>query len=586
MGTAINVLFLGKTKEEFYPIERLLQAAGNLVGDIHWADDKDFAVEHLDDGNVGVVLLHLSWPEYGFELFETLYERAHGIPIIIIANPEDEALALEVVQAGAHDLLVTGEIDRNMLLRAMRYSLEKSRLLKELEESRRLEQHVAYHDFLTGLPNRLLFVDRLEQTLSQARRVAKQVALLYINVDGFKRINDTLGHSIGDQLLQSVARRLEESVRESDTVARLGADEFAITLFGLADAKEAINLARKVRNTMAFPFSIGGQELFATVSIGISMYPTDGEDTQTLIQKGGVAMYRAKNSGKNNYKEYTLAMATTFAEHFTLENSLRRAIMNEELLIYFQPQVNLGSGEIMGVEALVRWQHPKLGLVAPDRFIPLAEEIGIIASIDEWVMRSACIQAKTWQTELGQNVRVSVNLSAQQFRQKNLADMVAKILEETDLAPELLCIEITESNVMENMEHTIEILQALKSLGVILSVDDFGKGYSSLNYLKTFPIDILKVDRSFVSGIPIDRDDMAISTAIVVLAQSMALKVVAEGVETADQLSFFRSLNCDAIQGYYFSPPVPAGEVSRYMSERRQLHLDEPLLLIPSAHND
>jgi len=586
MRPSITILFFGKTKGEFFRIEQLLGESANLVAQVHHARDIDAGFEQLQDDKIDVVLLHFSWPEYGFELFEKLYQRAAGTPIIVLADQEDEALALKAVQAGAEDFLVDGEVDQNILLRSIRYSMEKNRLLKELEESRRLERHVAYHDFLTGLPNRMLFVDRLEQTLSQARRVAKQVAMLYINLDGFKRINDTLGHGIGDQLLQSAARRLQESVRESDTVARLGADEFAITLFGLVDGKEAVDLARKVRNAMASPFYIGEQELFTTVSIGISMYPADGADAATMIQKGGVAMYRAKKSGKNNYKQYTLAMDATFVEHFTLENSLRRAIANEELVTYFQPQVNLGTRDIMGVEALVRWQHPTLGLVPPDKFIPLAEEIGIIASIDEWVMRSACTQARAWQTELGQSLRVSVNLSAQRFRQKNLADMVATILRETQLSPELLCIEITESNVMENMEHTTAILRTLKALGVILSVDDFGKGYSSLNYLKTFPIDILKVDRSFVSGIPIDRDDMAISTAIVVLAQSMALKVVAEGVETADQLSFFRSLNCDAIQGYYFSPPVPAAEVSKYMSEHRRLLLDEPALLVPSAHND
>ncbi len=587
MSSTINVLLLGDAGGELGRIEQILRGDPELIAGVERHAGLGVGIERLRTGKIDVVILDLSCSSYSsIEQFEQFYQKAEGIPIIVLGTKDDQSLALDAVRVGAQDFLLRGEIERSLLLRALRYAIDRNRLHLELEESRRLERHLAYHDFLTGLPNRLLLIDRLGQILNQGRRLGEQVSLLLIDLDGFKRINDTLGHGVGDQLLKGVSERLQDTVRESDTVARLGGDEFTVTLSGLTDNQTAAKVASKIRDVMTAPFQVDGHELFLTISIGISTFPNDGSDAETMIQKAGVAMCRAKDSGRNSFKQYKFSMDASFAEHLSLESRLRRAIDNDELRVYYQPQIKLETGEIMGSEALVRWQHPTLGLVPPAKFIPLAEEIGIIAAIDEWVLRSACEQTSKWESTLGRSLQVAVNLSAQKFRKSNLPKIVAEVLQKTGISPGSLCIEITESNVMQNLDHTNSILHALKSLGVQLSVDDFGKGYSSLNYLKTFPIDILKVDRSFVSGIPIDRNDMAICTAIVVLAQSMALKVVAEGVETADQLSFFKSLNCDVMQGYYFSPPVPVAELTRLLQERRQLMLDEPVLLDPASHND
>ncbi|MCH9006662.1 EAL domain-containing protein [candidate division KSB1 bacterium] len=542
---------------------------GMTIEVVH-ASGVDIARELLDQIEVDLVLLDLFLTDsQGLDTLHMLQDReaaaggqAFELPTIVLVDAANEDPAEQAVERGAHDYLVRDQIDKNVLQRSIRYVLERNRLVRELQESRELEHHLAYHDFLTGLPNRLLFHDRLKQALSQAQRFGHKVALLFLDLDGFKRINDTLGHTIGDRLLRAVAQRLENGIRDSDTVARLGGDEFTIILFGIHEAKDAARVARKILRIMSAPFRVEEHELFVTASIGVSMFPDHGRDVETLIKRADIAMYRAKGSGKNNHQHYTLSMDASFFEHLTLENSLRRAIENDELVVYYQPQVDLRTGEITGLEALVRWQHPVFGLVSPAKFIPLAEETGIIVSIDEWVMQTACRQTKSWNERFKDDLQVAVNLSARQFRRSHLPETVSQILEETKLSPRNLCLEITESNVMQNVEKTISVLDDLKKIGLDLSVDDFGTGYSSLNYLKRFPIDVLKVDRAFVGGIPLDRDDMAISTAIVVLAQSMALKVVAEGVETVEQLSFFKSLNCDSFQGYYFSRPVTTEEIT------------------------
>ena len=392
-------------------------------------------------------------------------------------------------------------------------------------------------------------------------------------MDGFKRINDTLGHGIGDLLLKSVAKRLKTTVRQVDTVARLGGDEFTIVLLEINHAQDAKDVAQKILKVISQPYKIEEHELFVTASVGISTYPDDGSDIESLIRKADIAMYRAKGQGKNNYQVYNLSMDAKFFERLTLENSLRKAVENEELVAYYQPQVDLRTGEITGVEALVRWQHQKFGLVPPDKFIPLAEETGVILEIDEWMMKTACRQIKNWEREGIANIRVAVNLSTRQFRQKNLSEKVAQILNDSAVQPGNLCLEITENEVMQNIETTVEILQALKKIGVLLSLDDFGTGYSSLSYLKRFPIDILKIDRTFVSGIPSDRDDTAISTAIVVLAHSMELRVIAEGVEESEQIAFLQSLQCDEIQGFYFSRPLNAETVTDLLTVKKRLFL-------------
>ena len=531
-------------------------------------------VEHLEQDNFDVILIDLNLPDCtGLDTIYEVESQASNTPIIVLTEQDDNELAAQALQSGAQDYLVKGQIDRSTLERSIRYAIERNRLLEQLEESKRLQRHLAYHDALTILPNRHLLHDRLQQALAQSKRSGKLAALLFLDLDGFKRINDTLGHGIGDLLLKSVAKRLKTTVRQVDTVARLGGDEFTVVLLEINHAQDAKDVAQKILKVISEPYKIEEHELFVTASVGISIYPDDGSDIESLIRKADIAMYRAKGQGKNNYQVYNLSMDAKFFERLTLENSLRKAVENEELVAYYQPQVDLRTGEITGVEALVRWQHQKFGLVPPDKFIPLAEETGVILEIDEWMMKTACRQIKNWEREGIANIRVAVNLSTRQFRQKNLTEKVAQILNDSAVQPKNLCLEITENEVMHNIETTVEILQALKKMGVLLSLDDFGTGYSSLSYLKRFPIDIIKIDRTFVNGIPSDRDDTAISTAIVVLAHSMELQVIAEGVEKSEQIAFLQSLQCDEIQGFYFSRPLNAETVTDLLKVKKRLFL-------------
>lgn len=442
-------------------------------------------------------------------------------------------------------------------------------------------EYQATHDALTRLPNRTLFYDRLNQALAHAHRSGQQVAILFVDLDRFKMINDSLGHAIGDVLLQTVAARLKACMREGDTMARLGGDEFVIVLLEDQLGKwpqELVSstLAYRILEVLEQPFSLKGRELFISCSIGISLFPGDGEDPQTLLQNADAAMYRAKQQGRNGVQFYTQNMNARALERLELEKDLRYALKRQELELYYQPQVDLEHGQIIGMEVLLRWHHPQRGWVSPAQFIPLAEETGLIVPIGEWVLRTACAQARAWQDQGLPAVCIGVNLSARQFLQVDLIDLVARVLQETGLAPTCLELEITEGLLMQDVERAIDTLGVLRSMGVRLSIDDFGTGYSSLNYLKRFPIDRLKIDKSFVNDIIIDADNAAIVLAVIAMAHSLRLKVIAEGVETETQLAFLRSKNCDEIQGYYFSRPLPATEMAALLGENRKLLLAKP----------
>lgn len=420
--------------------------------------------------------------------------------------------------------------------------------------------YLANHDALTGLPNRILFLERLALALAHAHRNHKMAAVMFFDLDRFKIVNDTLGHASGDELLQEVAKRVSCCLREDDTVARQGGDEFTVILEGLGDERDVAPIAQKIIDALAKPVDLGGQEVFVTASIGISVYPNDGSDAQTLVKNADAAMYRAKDLGKNNYQFFKAEMNTRAFERLTLENNLRRALERNEFELHYQPQVDLSTGQVVGAEALIRWRHPELGLVSPDRFVPIAEETGMILPIGEWVLRTACVQNKAWQDAGLPHLHVAVNLSGRQFKQKNLIAMIELILAETGLGAEHLELEITESVIMDQAAETIAAIGDMRMLGLRLSIDDFGTGYSSLSYLKRFPIDNLKIDRSFVRDITTDQDDAAIVKAVIALAHSLKLMVIAEGVETAAQFDFLREQGCDEIQGYYFSRPLEVAE--------------------------
>jgi len=429
-------------------------------------------------------------------------------------------------------------------------------------------QHMAQHDALTELPNRLLFIDRLKQALARARWHERLVAVLFVDMDRFKNINDTLGHEIGDQLLQALAGRLATGVREGDTVARFGGDEFVILLDDVASEKDIGAVAQKVLEALAPPFIIDSQSLYVTASIGVSLFPNDGEDTGTLIKNADIAMYRAKDLGKNTYQFYSADMSARAFERLTLESSLRHAIERKEFHLYYQPQIDTESGIILGVEALLRWQHPDFGLVAPAEFIPLLEETGLIVPVGEWVFHTACEQLCAWHAAGWPALRMAVNLSPRQFQGTGLAIMVERGLAAIGCDPGLIELEITENVLLRHAATTLETLDALRAIGVRLAIDDFGTGYSSLGYLRRYSIDTLKVDRSFVHDVPGDADDCALAMAIIVLAQSLKLDVIAEGVETEAQRDFLRERGCHQMQGYLFSRPVPAEEIPRLLEIR------------------
>jgi diguanylate cyclase (GGDEF)-like protein/PAS domain S-box-containing protein len=436
-------------------------------------------------------------------------------------------------------------------------------------------EYQANHDSLTRLPNRNVLVDRIHQALLVSQRNDQQVAVFFVDLDNFKFINDSLGHDVGDELLKHAAERLVACVRAGDTVARQGGDEFVIMVSDSDAAEVADRIARDIQDAVAQPFIIDDHELVITCSIGISISSRDGGDVQTLIKNADLAMYRAKEQGRNRIRYYTSEMNARSLSRMTMEKHLRRALERNEFLLCYQPKVSLQSGQITSMEALVRWQSPELGLVSPISFIPLAEETGLIEQIGEWVLTTACRQNREWQDAGLPAIQVAVNLSAYQFRQKQLVKMIERILRESGLAPRYLELEITESLVMQNLDRVTAILNELQELGTSLSMDDFGTGYSSLSYLKRFPFNKLKVDQSFVRDITSEPDSAEITKTIIAMAHSLRLKVIAEGVETVGQLNYLRLHHCDEIQGYLFSKPVIAEDFHALLAENRMLTFEE-----------
>jgi diguanylate cyclase (GGDEF)-like protein len=425
---------------------------------------------------------------------------------------------------------------------------------RDISERRRAEEQIeyqAYHDALTGLPNRLLFRDRLTIALAHAKRQHTPVAVMFLDLDRFKFVNDTLGHSLGDQLLRAIAARLRSVLREGDTIARMGGDEFTVLLTDLSTPTDAAKIAQKLLETVAYPVRVEGHELYATTSIGIALYPSDGDNAEALLKNADGAMYRAKEAGRNSYQLCTPAMNSRAVERLGVENSLRRALERDELLVYYQPIIRVETRQIAGREALLRWNRPEHGIVLPATFIDIAEETRMIVPIGEWVLREACRRATSWD-----GLRVAVNLSPRQFQQSDLRDVVAHALEESGLDARLLELEITETTAMINTERSIATLNDLRDLGVRIALDDFGTGHSSLSYLRRFPIDRVKIDREFVQAIENSRSNRAIVAGVLAMAHGLDLAVTAEGVETEAQFDFLREQRCEEVQGFLFAKPA------------------------------
>ena len=451
-------------------------------------------------------------------------------------------------------------LDDIKLARSLGTHLYMAVMQKQVESTIR---HQASHDQLTGLPNRSLFYDRLSLALANVQRHRELLAVMFLDLDRFKLINDTLGHAAGDQLLQSMAQRLKDCLRQGDTLARWSGDEFTILLPQISST-DAARIAQRILNALNEPFQIEEQELHVKASIGIAFAPNNGEEVETLLKNADTAMYWAKQQGKNNYQLYASSMNTKGRERLRLENNLHKALERDEFLLYYQPQVNLNTNQIVGMEALIRWRRDGLGLIKPNQFIPLAEETGLIIPIGEWVLRTACAQSRTWQLSGTPPFRTTVNLSARQFQQGNLVQTIAQVLQETQLDPQYLELEITETIAIQDIDRTISVLQELKTMGIHIAMDDFGTGYSSLSSLRYFPLDTLKIDQSFVQNLTIHPSNLAIITSIIALGRGLNLKVIAEGVETAAQMQFLRSVECDDVQGYFISQPLPPDVATQF----------------------
>ncbi|WCK52645.1 EAL domain-containing protein [Aneurinibacillus sp. Ricciae_BoGa-3] len=437
--------------------------------------------------------------------------------------------------------------------------------ITELRNAERTIRHMAYHDPLTGLPNRRMFIEEITAAISREKRSKTKTALLFLDLDRFKQINDTIGHTIGDQLLISIGHRLQQVVKDDGKVYRLGDDEFVILLHNMASRSQIDTAAEKILDMFKSPFSIQQFEFFITSSIGISYYPCDGLDSETLMKNADTAMHYAKKSGRNTYRFYSHKMNEKYREQLKIETELRKALKNDELELYYQPKIDITTGKMVGAEALLRWNHPSEGFISPGRFIPIAEETGLVISIGEWVLHNACQQNKKWLDKGYQPILVAVNVSALQFQQPNFIDIVDSVLELTQLNPAYLELEITENSVMGDIEESIQTLHQLRDRGISIAIDDFGTGYSSLNYLKRFPITSLKIDQSFVRDIMTDKGDAAIVRAVINLAHNINLKVVAEGVEEQKILQFLQEHKCDEVQGYYFSKPLPVEQFEQVL---------------------
>ena len=657
---------------------QLMLGKSELVYSIEHASTLYDGLAKLEELFFDIVLLDMNLPDSnGLESIPEIKRAAPRIPIVMLTGLDDEETAVSALHLGVMDYLLKDRIDRTLLVRSLRYAMERKRMLDALSESeekyknlvdnalvgvfktslegdilfvnsalarmleyespdqlmtlgalsiyktaserenlidslkktgqvnnfeldaltktgktrnlllsatiyrdiisgvmiditkrKEMEQtirHQAYYDILTGLPNRTLFIDHLKLELTRAARDGRMVAVLYLDLDNFKEINDSLGHAAGDLLLQAVSRRLKTCLRESDTIARIGGDEYNILLPSANREEDVVAITNKIILAFHRQFLVDSHALHISTSVGISMYPSDGNDADTLLKNADAAMYSAKKGGKNNYRFYNPAMNSRTLERMKLMNRLRRAVEAEELSVYYQPQMSLTTGKTRCAEALVRWQNPEMGLLTPMQFMPIAEETGLITHIDKWVMRTACSQVQKWQDAGYAPLRIMVNFSSRHFQQSDFAETVYGILQDTGLDPAYLGIEISEHTIIQDIELVIPQLMKLSDAGVSFCIDDFGTGYSSLNFLKKLPVRMLKIDRSFIRSLSTDPDYKTIINAVINLAHSLKLKVIAEGVETEDQLSFLQIIHCDEIQGYHFSRPLPSEEFVQFL---------------------
>lgn len=504
-----------------------------------------------------IIFCDFSMPKMtGLEALKIVRGCDDDVPFIFVSATIGEDVAVEAMRNGAQDYIMKDNLKR--LLPAIQRELNEFQTRMAHKKAEQRLQFLTRHDTLTGLPNRFRLMEELDQVINAHDGSKDIVAIIYLDLDRFKTINDSLGYEAGNQLLKKIAERLLNCVGRRGLAARLAADEFAILLPSMQSISEVANFAQTVYYTLQIPFTIYGFQMFYSASVGVSIYPQDAETSTELLGNADIATYRSKNEGGKGYKFYTPDMSVQLEERLELERSMRQALENQEFSLYFQPQQDLRSGEIVGLEALIRWNHPSKGTINPANFIPLAEETGFIIRLGEWVLRKACEQIKLWQSQYTQPLRVAVNISARQFHDESLITLIKQVIEDYALNPQCLEIEITESTFIRDMDRAVATLKKIKKLGVKVALDDFGTGFSSLTYLKIFKTDYLKIDQSFIREVTENTDDMEIVSAIIAMASKLSLKTIAEGVETQAQYDFLKAQGCDMVQGYYLSKPVPA----------------------------
>lgn len=577
----ISVLLVEASAIEAGLLEMLLSKSNATVHKVTRAETVDEALEVLDATNFDVLLLDLMVS--GTPGLEPL-QRLHGsttaakIPIVVMTEDAHEELALEALKAGAQEYLVRGEFQARALVRTIQRAIDRQQMLAQLGESLERELYLGSHDSLTGLPNRYLFNDRLSQALLNPRRREGWLGVLYVNLDRFKSINETLGHATGDQLIQAVARRLVDCLRSSDSTARLGSDEFTVLLAQISHALDAAKVAQNIERSLAKPFRLGGREIHVTASIGIAISPDDGTEAEILITNAEAAMRHAKDAGGRSHCFYTSRMNASSHRLLTLEGHLQEAIEKGELSLNYQPIVDGRTGQMVASEALVRWQHPDFGMIPPSDFIPIAETRGLIAQLGAWVLRTVCEQIVDWRDNGCRLVPVAVNVSPKQFLDTDFLGLVMQTLQDNGIDGTHLHLEITESCLMREVEMVVEALIALKQLNIRFAMDDFGTGFSSLNVLRKLPLDSLKIDRSFVRDAAEDEGSATVVSAIIGLATNLGLEVIAEGVETEeDRLSLLKR-GCTNMQGYYFARPQPIGEFTRMLLAGQHLLPEQKLI--------
>jgi diguanylate cyclase len=559
-GQSFPILLVEDNRGDARLVQELLREAESSRFKVSHVERLAEARQELMESGAGCVLLDLSLPDASrLEALMQLRAAAPDVPIVILSGLQDELLAVKAVQEGAQDYLIKGRVDGEALGRSITYAVERKAQEMELA-------HRAMHDALTGLPNRTLFLDRLKHAVMRAKRHHTLMGVMFCDLDDFKPINDTYGHDVGDRLLVALGGRLQDGLRASDTAARFGGDEFMVLCEDVADEQDVVNIAQRILRSIDEPFVIGNERLQVKASMGIAISDGREDSAENLIRNADSAMYGAKKQG-TAYEVFDDGMRSRVRERVEMERELRRAAEEDGFRLLYQPQVHLRSGEIVGLEALLRWDHPERGLVEPAEFLWLAEETGLINRIGDWVLEEACRQARLWREAGpgGAPLRVTVNLSASQHSDPRLVETVQRVLEDCDIDASSLCLEITEGVVMEDEERALRTLASLKELGVILSMDDFGSSQSSLAALKRFPLDILKVHRSFVGGLGEEPEDAAIVTALINMAHALGLVTVADGVELREQLEELRALGCDVGQGFYFARPRPSDAIAELL---------------------